>query len=159
MFKVAGKVAIVTGASKGIGKSGALLLAINGAKVVISSRNKYGDLDAATTEIRDEGGEVLPVQAHMGNKHNIENLVTAAMEKYGRIDILVNNAAINPIMSELVDLPEEAWDKIMDVNLKGCYLLANWWLSHDQAEKRDYHQYQLRWRLSAFLPFAGLLCQ
>ena len=124
MFNIKGKVAIITGGSKGIGRSSAILLAQNGAIVVIASRNKYGDLDETAAEIRDLGGEVLPVQAHVGSKSDIDNLVNATLQKYGKIDILINNAAINPILTELVNLPEKAWDKIMDVNLKGCYLLS-----------------------------------
>ena len=124
MFNLEGKVVIITGSSRGIGKSSALLLARNGAKVVISSRNKYGELEGVVDEIKNFGGEVLLVPAHMASKADIDRLVDTTLEHYGRIDVLVNNAGINPVMAPLIELQEGAWDKIMDVNLKGCYLLS-----------------------------------
>jgi NAD(P)-dependent dehydrogenase (short-subunit alcohol dehydrogenase family) len=124
MFDLEGKVTIITGASRGIGKSSALLLARHGAKVVVSSRNKHGKLEEVVGEIKGFGGEAFSVQAHMGNKADIDRLVDVTLEHYSRIDVLVNNAATNPIMVPLIDLQEEAWDKIMNVNLKGCFLLT-----------------------------------
>lgn len=124
MYDVKGKIVIITGASRGIGKSSALLLAKHGAKIVTCSRNKYGDLSRVAEEINDSGGEGIPISAHIGNKADIERLVNTTLDRYGRIDALINNAATNPVITPLVDLEEEAWDKIMDVNLKGCFLLT-----------------------------------
>ena len=123
-FDLKGKVAIVTGSSKGIGKAIALGLAESGAKVVISSR-KQEAVDAVVAEFRALGLEATGIQCHIGDPQERESLVAKTIEKYGGIDILVNNAAINPYYGPLEGSEEVVFDKIMDVNVKAPWLLSN----------------------------------
>lgn len=115
----AGKVAVVTGGSKGIGRSIALLLALEGAKVMICSRR----VEAAQTvvsEILALGGEGTAVQADVARRADVDALMTACLERFGRLDILVNNAGI--VKDSLVlRMKEEDWDAVLDVNLKGAF--------------------------------------
>lgn len=119
-----GKVAIVTGASRGIGRSIALAFANSGAKLVLASRNKYGDLDRVANEIREIGTSVLSVPTHLGKNEDLDNLVAETQREFGRIDILVNNAATNPVIAPLIEIEERTWDHIINVNLKGSFLLS-----------------------------------
>lgn len=119
-----GKVAIITGASRGIGRSIALAFANNGAKLVLASRNKYGDLDAVRNEIRGIGTSVLVVPTHLGKSADLDNLVAETQREFGRIDILVNNAATNPVIAPLIEIEERTWEHILNVNLKGSFLLS-----------------------------------
>ena len=119
-----GKVAIITGASRGIGRSIALTFAENGARIVLASRNKYGELDEVTNEVRGISESVLSVPTNLGKIEDIERLVGEAKREFGRIDILVNNAASNPAIGPLIDTEERTWDHVMNVNLKGCFLLS-----------------------------------
>ncbi len=118
IFSLEGKVALVTGASRGIGQTIAGAYAANGAKVVLSSRKKEG-LEAVAEEIRAQGGEVLPVAAHTGDAAAIANLVSRAIETFGGIDILVNNAGTNPHFGPILTSEESHWQKTLDVNLLG----------------------------------------
>jgi NAD(P)-dependent dehydrogenase (short-subunit alcohol dehydrogenase family) len=118
------KVAIITAGSRGIGRSIALAFANNGAKLVLASRNKYGELDKVASEIRKIGTQVLSVATHLGKNEDLNNLVAEAQREFGRIDILVNNAATNPVISPLIEIEERSWDHIMNVNLKGSFLLS-----------------------------------
>lgn len=118
------KVAIITGASRGIGRSIALTFAKNGAKLVLASRNKYGELDKVAREIKKIGTPVLSVATHLGKSEDLDNLVAETQREFGRIDILVNNAATNPVISPLIEIEERTWDHIMNVNLKGSFLLS-----------------------------------
>lgn len=119
-----GKVAIVTGASRGIGRSIAFAFANSGAKLVLASRNKYGDLDEVGNEIRKIGTPVLVVPTHLGKSEDLDNLVVEIQHEFGRIDILVNNAATNPVIAPLIEIEERTWNQIMNVNLKGSFLLS-----------------------------------
>ncbi|MEP3211278.1 MAG: glucose 1-dehydrogenase [Maribacter sp.] len=123
-FDLTGKVAIVTGSSKGIGLSIAKGLAENGAKVVVSSR-KQEAVDAVAVEFNKAGLEAVGIACHIGHSEQRQALVAKTMEKYGRIDILVNNAAINPFYGPLETSNEEVFDKIMNVNVKAPWLLSN----------------------------------
>ncbi len=123
LFDIAGKVAIITGASRGIGQAIAECYAQAGAKVVLSSRRQDG-LDAAAESIRAQGGEALPVAAHNGDKAALQKLVEAAMQAYGRVDILVNNAATNPHFGTLLEAEDSLWQKTIEVNIMG-----NVWLT------------------------------
>ena len=118
-----GKVAIVTGGSRGIGKAIALTLADAGADVVVSSR-KLADLELVAEEIRGLGRRSLAVAAHVRESEDIRNLVEKVKSEFGRIDILVNNAATNPAMGPLVDMEEKMYDQIMNTNLKGYTLMS-----------------------------------
>ncbi len=123
-FDLHGKVAIVTGSSKGIGRSIAHGLAENGAKVVISSR-KQGVVNAVAEEFKTAGLEAVAIQCHIGDAEQRLELITKTIEKYGRIDILVNNAAINPYYGPLEGSDEAVFDKIMGINVKAPWILSN----------------------------------
>ncbi|MCB9234138.1 MAG: glucose 1-dehydrogenase [Bacteroidia bacterium] len=123
-FDLTGKVALVTGASKGIGQAIALAFGQQGAKVVISSR-KQEACDEVAAEFAAQGLEAFPVACHMGSEEQIAQMVQKIQEKYGQLDIVVNNAATNPVFGPLHKAPGEAFDKIMEVNVKGPWLLNN----------------------------------
>ena len=118
-----GKRALVTGASRGIGLAIADRLAANGARVALCSR-KRPDLEAAAEKLSRHGVETLVLPASLGDPEQIAGLVPAVLDAWGGIDILVNNAAANPAYCELVDLDERTWDKVMDTNVKGPFLLC-----------------------------------
>lgn len=122
-FSLNGKVALVTGASRGIGKAAAIGLAKAGADMAVASR-KLPDLEKVAEEIRKMGRKSLAVAAHVGRMEEIHNLVTRVKEEFGRIDILVNNAATNPTMASALDVDERTWDSIMNLNLKGLFFLS-----------------------------------
>ena len=122
-FSLEGKVAIVTGGGRSIGKGIAEGFAMAGAKVVITSR-KINDLEATAEEVRAAGGECWPLQSHLGHIEDIRKVVDAVMERYGRIDILVNNAGASPAMGSVLDTDERLWETIMNLNMKGMYFLS-----------------------------------
>ena len=113
-------VAIVTGAGSGIGRSTAEFFAEQGAKVVVAERNKVSG-EETTARILDAGGNALFCQTDVSSASQVEAMVTKAIEHFGRLDILVNNAAIQ-ILSQLAETTEEDWDRINSVNLKGPFL-------------------------------------
>jgi len=119
-FDLTGKVALVTGASRGIGLAIAGAYAAAGAKVVLCSRKQEG-LDEAAAKIQELGGEALPIAAHTGNSEAIQALVDQVVNKWGGIDIVVNNAATNPHFGHIMTAEESHWDKILDVNVKGYF--------------------------------------
>ncbi|MDX1415712.1 MAG: glucose 1-dehydrogenase [Candidatus Promineifilaceae bacterium] len=119
-FDLTGKIALVTGASRGIGLAIAKTYAAAGAKVVLSSRKQEG-LDNAAAEIRERGGEALPIAAHTGSSEAVQALVDRVVEQWGGIDIVVNNAATNPHFGHIMTAEESHWDKILDVNVKGYF--------------------------------------
>jgi NAD(P)-dependent dehydrogenase (short-subunit alcohol dehydrogenase family) len=121
-YGLGSKVAIVTGAGKGIGRAIALSLAECGAKLVIASRSK-DELDKVAAEIKENDGDAIPVVTDLMVNEQINGLVQAAMKTYGRIDILVNNAA-RSFLKPLMDLREDGWDKIFNVNCKAVFLLS-----------------------------------
>jgi len=123
-FDLTDKVAIITGSSKGIGESIAKGLAEMGAKVVISSR-KQEAVDVVATKFQAAGYEATGIACHVGDKAQLENLVTKTVELYGGVDILINNAATNPTFGPLAEADEVVFDKIMNVNVKACMSLAN----------------------------------
>jgi NAD(P)-dependent dehydrogenase (short-subunit alcohol dehydrogenase family) len=114
-ISLAGKVALVTGASRGIGKAIAAAYADAGASVLLSSR-KQADLDAAASEI---GGDVDVIVANAGDPAQAEAAVERCIERFGAVDILVNNAATNPYMGSTIDIDLPRYDKTWDVNLRG----------------------------------------
>lgn len=119
-FSLAGKVAVITGASRGIGKAIALRFAEAGAKVVVSSR-KLENVQAVADEIEAAGGKALAVQTHVGHADQVEAMAAQAMQSFGRVDIAVNNAATNPHFGPILNADEGQWDKILDTNLKGVF--------------------------------------
>lgn len=123
-YNLTGKVAIVTGSSKGIGASIAKALADQGATVIVSSRSQEA-VDAVAAELTAEGLTAKGIACHVGKKEQLENLVQSTIVTYGGIDILVNNAATNPVFGKLSDADEAVFDKIMNVNVKACLTLAN----------------------------------
>ncbi len=122
-FDLKDKVAIITGASRGIGQAVAEAYAREGVRVVISSRKQDG-LDAVAASIRASGGEALPVTAHNGDKAALQALAQAALDAYGRVEILVNNAATNPHFGTLLDAEDSLWQKTIEVNIMGTIWLT-----------------------------------
>jgi NAD(P)-dependent dehydrogenase (short-subunit alcohol dehydrogenase family) len=122
-FSLEDKVAIVTGASRGIGRAIALRLAKAGAKAVVSGR-KLESVQAVADEIRTAGGEALAIQAHVGQPDDVTALVARTSDAFGRIDIAVNNAATNPHFGPILTADEGQWEKILDTNLKGMFRLC-----------------------------------
>lgn len=117
-FRLDGRVAIVTGASKGIGEAVARAFAEAGARVVVSSR-KQEAVDAVARAITAAGGEAVGVAANVGRPGEAESLVAQTVARYGGVDVLVNNAAINPVFGPVVEADDAVFDKIMAVNVKG----------------------------------------
>jgi len=120
---LADRVAIVTGASRGIGEQIALRLAADGAKVVLVSR-KAEPLEAVAAKIKEAGGEALVAPTHLGQVEALQPLVDKVLETYGRIDILVNNAATNPVFGPSMVVEPAALQKIFEVNFYGPFFLA-----------------------------------
>ncbi len=124
VFNLTGKVALVTGASKGIGEAVARYLAGCGATVVINSR-KQEELDIVAESIRTSGGLCIGIAGNAGDLPACKNLVDQVTALYGGIDILVNNAAANPVYGPVLQCEEWAFDKIMNVNVKAPFALGN----------------------------------
>ena len=122
-FDLTGKVIIVTGASRGIGRAIAHTLAARGARVVLASRKQPG-VDAVAAEISAAGGEALAVACHTGRRDDIEALVDRVEEVWGGVDAVVNNAATNPHFGPVLTAEEGHWDKTFQVNVKGYFHLA-----------------------------------
>jgi NAD(P)-dependent dehydrogenase (short-subunit alcohol dehydrogenase family) len=132
-FDLSGKVAIVTGASKGIGLSIARLMGRQGAKVVVCSR-KADSVESTAESFRQEGIEAVGIAAHMGDMEQVRQLAEKTVERFGGIDIVVNNAAVNPVFGPMKDSDMKAFDKIMEVNVKGPIELAR--LAHPSMKSR-----------------------
>jgi NAD(P)-dependent dehydrogenase (short-subunit alcohol dehydrogenase family) len=122
-FSLEGKVALVTGGSRGIGRAIALALADAGADVAISSR-KLPDLESVADEISKKGVRSMAVASHVAKGEESKALVDRVKGEWGKIDILVNNAGTNPYYGPLLEVEEWAWDVTMNVNLKGPFLLS-----------------------------------
>ena len=117
LFDLTGKVALITGSTRGIGRAIAEAMAARGAKVVISSRKPDACEEVAAT-IRDGGGEAVPIPANISRPEDIERLVAETEEKFGAPGILVCNAAVNPYYGPFLDTPDEAFDKTVEVNIR-----------------------------------------
>jgi dehydrogenase/reductase SDR family member 4 len=124
LFELDGKVALITGSSKGIGLALAEVLAEYGAKVVVSSRSQ-DSVDEVAKNLREKGHTVMAQACHVGDSEQRKILVNKTIETYGGIDILINNAAINPVFKGLESMSEEIYDKMMNVNLKAAFDLSN----------------------------------
>lgn len=123
-FDLTGKVAIITGASKGIGKAIALGLAEQGAAVVVSSR-KQEAVDEVAAEFNAAGFTAAGIACHVGDESQLDQLVSETISRFGGVDILINNAATNPVFGPLDQMTGEVFDKVMNVNVRACMLLAN----------------------------------
>ena len=123
-FELKGKVAIVTGSSRGIGRAAAEAMAERGAKVVISSR-KIEPCEEVAGAIRDKGGEAIVIPCNIGRRNEVEALIAQTEKQLGPIDILVCNAAVNPYFGPLAEIPDDAFDKIMSSNVKSNLWLCN----------------------------------
>ena len=134
-FDLTGKVAVVTGSSRGIGRSIAAHLARAGARVVISSR-KAPACEEVVQAIRQSGGDAIAIAANIGDKPQLENLVAETRKAWGRIDILVCNAASNPYFGPMSGLPDDAFYKILHNNIVANHWLANLVLP-EMAQRKD----------------------
>ena len=123
MLNLTKKAAIISGGSKGIGKAIAMKFAQAGANVVICSRKKE-NLDSAVNEAESNGLTLIPVECNTSNNDSIQSVVDYAIEKFNRVDILVNNAAANPYYGPILNSEDSHWDKIFDVNVKGYFNFA-----------------------------------
>jgi NAD(P)-dependent dehydrogenase (short-subunit alcohol dehydrogenase family) len=123
-FDLSGQVAVVTGSSKGIGRSAAEIMAALGAKVVVSSR-KADACEAVAAGIKKAGGEAIVIPCNISHKEELEGLVKGTIAQWGKIDTLVCNAAINPYFGPLEKIPDEVFDKIMATNIKSNLWLCN----------------------------------
>ena len=139
LFDLRGKTALITGSSKGIGKAIAVELARHGAKVVISSRK--ADVcaevaEAINRELDGQDGGAIAIAAHIGHKEELQRLVSETRQQLGQIDTLVCNAAVNPYYGSMSELPDAAFDKILDLNIK-----SNHWLCQmvipEMRERKD----------------------
>lgn len=123
LFDLTDKVALVTGASRGIGESVAKLLARHGAKVIVSSR-KVEACQTVVDQIKLEGGEAEAIACHIGEMSQINELFEQIESRYGRLDILVNNAAANPFFGHILDTDLGAFQKTVDVNIRGYFFMS-----------------------------------
>jgi len=135
LFSLTGKVALITGASRGIGKSIAQQLTAHGAKVVISSR-RLESCEAVTAEINAAGGTAIAQACHVGHKTELQALVDATIARFGQIDILVCNAASNPVFGPSTKVSDEAFEKVMHTNLYSNVWLCNM-VVPAMAQRRD----------------------
>lgn len=123
LFSLEGKVALVTGGSRGLGREMALAFADHGADVIVASR-KLENCETVADEIRSRGRRALAVGYHAGSWSDADRLAAAALGEFGRVDILVNNAGMSPLYPSVAEVSEELWDKTIGVNLKGPFRLS-----------------------------------
>jgi NAD(P)-dependent dehydrogenase (short-subunit alcohol dehydrogenase family) len=124
LFDMTGKVALVTGGSRGLGREMVLAFAEHGADVIIASR-KLDSCEETAKEVRDRTGrKALPVACHVGEWGQVEALVETAFNEFGKVDVLVNNAGMSPIYDHVINVTEALYDKVLDVNLKGPFRLS-----------------------------------
>lgn len=125
MFDLTGKIALVTGASRGIGEHIAKVLAQHGATVLVSSR-KLDGCQRVVDEITERGGKAHAIPCHIGEMEQITNLFDTIKSQFGRLDILVNNAAANPYFGHILETDEAAYEKTVDVNIKGYFFMSKY---------------------------------
>lgn len=135
LFDLSGKTAIVTGSSRGIGRAIAEAMARAGANVVVSSR-KILDCEQVADAIRQEGGQALAIACHIGRRAECEALIRETRQKFGKIDVLVCNAAINPYYGSMTGLTDELFNKVMETNVRSNLWLANL-VRPEMAERHD----------------------
>lgn len=136
MAKLESKVAVVTGAASGMGKSIARLYAEQGAKVVVADYNFEG-AEAVVKEITDAGGQATPMSVNVADKNAVNKMIEDTVSEYGSLDILVNNAGIMDGFQPVGEVTDEDWDRVFDVNTKGVMRAmrkaVNYWLDNDKA--------------------------
>jgi len=125
-FNLDGKIALITGASRGIGEAIARTLSDNGAEVILTTRKAVEDLNSIVDSINSNGGKAHAMTCHNGKMSDIKDLFAKIKEKFGRLDILVNNAATNPFFGGVLQVTEEAWEKTIDVNFKGYFFMSQY---------------------------------
>jgi len=135
LFDLSGKVALVTGSTKGIGKAIAEEMARHGAHVVISSR-KAEVCDEVAAAIRAEGGKATAIPCNIADKEQLKNLVDETRKACGKIDILVGNAAVNPHYGSALEIPDDAFEKVMDVNIRSNHWLIQM-VAPEMRERKD----------------------
>ena len=134
LFDLTGRVAVVTGGSRGLGRQMVLAFARAGADVVITSR-KLPECEKTAAEVEAIGRRALPLATHVGYWEQCDRLIDATYDHFGRMDVLVNNAGLSPLYNSLVDVSEDLYDKVLDVNLKGPFrLMAYGGYRMNQAE-------------------------
>jgi NAD(P)-dependent dehydrogenase (short-subunit alcohol dehydrogenase family) len=123
VFNLSGKIILVTGASRGLGKAMSVAFAQRGATLVLVSR-KQEELDATLAEVRPLSPESIAVAGNLGRRSDIHEVAALVQSTFGRLDVLVNNAATNPAIGGIEEIPESAWDKVIEVNLTGPFVLS-----------------------------------
>jgi NAD(P)-dependent dehydrogenase (short-subunit alcohol dehydrogenase family) len=123
-FRLDGKVALVTGGSRGLGKEMILAFARCGADVVIASRKEAACSELAREVENETGQRTLAVGAHVGKWNECDELAQRALDHFGKVDVLVNNAGMSPVYPSVLEITEALYDKVMDVNLKGAFRLS-----------------------------------
>ncbi|HEY0939146.1 MAG TPA: SDR family oxidoreductase [Steroidobacter sp.] len=124
LFDLTGKVAVITGSSRGIGRAIAERMAEHGAKVVVTSR-KLDACEEVVKAIRDKGGEAIALACNISRKEDLQRLVDDTIGRWGGIDVLVCNAAVNPYYGPSIDMPDDAYDKVMNSNVRSNFWLCN----------------------------------
>ena len=132
LFSLKDKVAIVTGASRGIGEAIAVRLAEHGAAVMLAAR-KPDALEAVVARIEAAGGKAAAVAAHTGKAEDVTRLVAETVSRFGKVDVLVNNAATNPYFGPMLDIEDAAFEKTFEVNVKGYFMVAREVVRHLQG--------------------------
>ena len=120
MGKLDGKVALITGSGRNIGRSTALKLAAEGANIVVNARSNQSEADAVADEVRKLGVQALPVLADVAVKEQVDSMVSMAVSEFGKVDILINNAAIRP-HKPFIDVTLEDWEEVRGVVLDGAF--------------------------------------
>src|SRR5688500_119353 len=124
LFDLTGKVAVITGSSRGIGRAIAERMAEHGATVVVTS-HKLDACEEVVNAIKSKGGEAVAVACNISRKEDLQALVDSSVKQYGGIDVLVCNAAVNPYYGPSIDMPDDAYDKVMNSNVRSNFWLCN----------------------------------